>query len=144
MLCVQGFKQDGWNDDAGQVGKHLLSTVAQSRQHIKNIERKLSDAKASLEGDPSDSKKAHLTKVDEELKSAKSTQKEAEKTVKEFMKHQTGIESKMKSKTKASHAEVKGQIKKLISSYCANDKYAKLCSFYKNLETKHAADKPKR
>lgn len=141
-LCAfyKAFQQSGWQDDAGQIGKHLLTKVAKSKQHVQNIEQKLSAIKAKAVSNPSKTIKEQAEEISSQLEAARNSHEKSEKMVQQFMDHQTLIGSKLKKKTKASHIQLVAQIGKLINFYCKNNKYAKLCAFYKKLEDQHTTD----
>jgi len=134
------YQNSGWQDKAGKVGKHLLSKVAESRKHVGSIEQKLTAAKATSSSKPSTRNQAEVKALSKQLNTARASHQEAAKMVSQFMDHQTQLGHKMKQKSSSSHMELVTQIGQLIKFYCSHNSHAKLCNFYKGLQTKHTKD----
>jgi len=134
-LCkfYEGFEQSGWRDKEGRVSKHLLTKVAESRNNVDNIKNKLSHARDDVVETPSKQNKQQVKAISKQLASAMASHREAEKHVRDFMKHQTSL----KTSGKKPNPKLTKQIGKLVGFYCTHKQYNKLCKFYKELSRQH-------
>lgn len=142
-LCAfyKQFQKTGWKDTTGQLSKQLLKKVAEAKKHLHTVKVKLSSARATSTSNPTKQNTARVKSFFKEFKSASQAYNDAVRIVRRFMQHQSELNLKMKSSTSGIQAKMKKKIAKLITFYCSrNNKYAKLCNFYKQLRKKQAKE----
>jgi len=134
------FQKTSLSNVSKTAQKKLFQLVGNSKKSLNRVRAQLAAARAAAASKPSTQKITQVKNLRKEYKVAELQHKGGNEIVRRLMKHQHQSMQKLKSNTNVTQTKTMHDIGKLITFYCAHNKYASLCSFYKKLKAQHQSE----